>query len=134
MWQLIGGANSDSSESSSSGNAKYNPVLRFDPDVLNHHSPDTLETLPQYTHRGLLKIVEDYPDMKTEKILKMTIYRHKLAASTQNMIPTAEFYRFHAIIVFKTQNWYYSAEKYLQRVSFQRAKELRGNFVSFFAQ
>ena len=119
--------NSLGAESLGSADESYSPVLRFDPDVLSHDWPDTPATLPFYKNAELLNIVRDYPEMKTEQILKMTIYRHLLCESWLNLIPSAGFYRFHTFIVFQTENCYYSVEKYKQRVSLQRAKELRGN-------
>lgn len=127
------GTSQNASNSDFSGGNKYNPVLRFDPDVLNHHTPDKLETLPEYNHDNLLKIVEDFPLMKEERILKVSIYKHKLAKHWQNNIPIISsllnvvFYRFHAFVVFETdQGWFYSLEKYQQRVSLQRARKIRG--------
>ena len=119
--------NSLGAESLGSADESYSPVLRFDPDVLSHDWPDTPATLPFYKNAELQNIVRDYPEMQTEKILKMTIYKHLLSESWLNLIPSAGFYRFHTFIVFETENWYYSVEKYKQRVSLQRAKELRGN-------
>ena len=130
------GSSQNASNSAFSGNGKYNPVLRFDPDVLNHHDPDRLETLPEYSHDKLLNIVEDYPEMKSEHIIQVSIYKHKLEEHWQNNIPIVSsllnvvFYRFHAFVVFKTdQGWFYSLEKYQQRVSLQRSREIRGILI-----
>jgi hypothetical protein len=115
-----------SESSASTGNDRYTPILRFDWNVLSHNAPDSIETLPGFDHSQLLNIIEHYPEFKTEQILKMTIYKHILEDNWQNKIPLAEGFRFHAFIVFTTKDWFYSIEKYGQRVSFQRARELRG--------
>ena len=125
MWNTFSSFQS-SSHSASSGGCRYDPVLRFDWDVLGHHPPDSIETLPQYSHDKLLNILDDYPEFEIERILEMSIYKHKLEENWQNYFPYVEDLRFHAFVVFKTENWFYSIEKYLQRVSFQRARELRG--------
>ena len=66
--------------------------------------------------------------MKKDRILNMTIYKHELAVGLQNLIipDLAKQFCFHAFIVFETDKWFYSAEKYQERVSLQRAKKLRG--------
>jgi hypothetical protein len=125
MWNSLGIYQS-TSNSASSGGGKYKPILRFDWDVLNHHTPDSIETLPEYSHSELLNIIEDYPEFKTEQILKMTIYKHKLEENWINYVPFVEDYRFHSFIIFKTKDWFYSIEKFIEKVGFQRSKELRG--------
>jgi hypothetical protein len=129
MWSSFGSFQSSSHSASAGGGSKYNPALRFDWDVLNHHPPDLIETLPEYSHTELLNIIEHYPEFKTEQILELTIYKHKLEENWQNYFPYVEDLRFHAFVVFKTEDWFYSIEKYLQRVSFQRARELRGRIL-----
>jgi hypothetical protein len=125
MWNSFGMFQS-TSNSASSGGGKYKPILRFDWDVLNHHPPDSIETLPEYSHTALLNIIEDYPEFKSEQILKMTIYKHKLEENWLNYVPYVEDYRFHSFIVFKTKDWFYSIEKFMEKVGFQRSRELRG--------